>query len=72
MYFTALAFMEAYLATKKEGYLSLGRRVLDELLMTQSSYQPAKMPIPVIGGFGVLNGESGSEAAMGDGMAVFQ
>lgn len=58
MYFTALAFMEAYLATKKEEYLSLGRRVLDELLMTQSSYQPAKMPIPVIGGFGVLNGDA--------------
>lgn len=58
MYFTALALLEAYLSTEKEEYLSLGCRVMDELLMTQSSYQPGNILIPVIGGFGVLNGDA--------------
>ena len=55
MYFTALALYEAYSVTQNDDYLSLGRRVLDEMLMTQASWQPGWMPIPVIGGFGVLN-----------------
>lgn len=55
MYFTALAMMEAYKATGERRYLTDGTRVLDELLMTQSSYQPANLPIPVVGGFGVMN-----------------
>lgn len=57
MYFTALAFMEGYLAGGRRGYLDKGRRVLDEMLMTQSSYQPAAVPIPVCGGFGVMNAD---------------
>lgn len=55
MYFTALAFYEAYLSTKDTKYLNTGRRVLDEMLMTQASWQPDWMPIPVVGGFGVMN-----------------
>ncbi len=55
MYFTALALLEAYKATNDDYYLINGRRVLDEMLMTQSSYQPSNLPINVIGGFGVMN-----------------
>jgi hypothetical protein len=55
MYFTVLALWEAYEATGEEKYLMLGRRVLDEMLMMQASWQPDWMPIPVVGGFGVLN-----------------
>ena len=55
MYYTALACMEAYRCTQDKAYLSIGQRVLDEMLMTQSSYQPAHIPIPVCGGFGVMN-----------------
>lgn len=57
MYFTALAFMEGYTATNDRQYLSDGVRVLDEMLMLQSSYQPANLPIPVVGGFGVMNAD---------------
>lgn len=55
MYFTALAFMEAYRAAGDRADLEKGRRVLDEMLMTQSSYQPENIPVPVVGGFGVMN-----------------
>ena len=55
MYFTALALYEVYLSTKNTEYLNMGRRVLDEMLMTQASWQPDWMPIPVVGGFGVMN-----------------
>lgn len=55
MYFTALALLETYKATNDFYYLKNGQCVLDEMLMTQSSYQPNNLPIPVIGGFGVMN-----------------
>lgn len=55
MYFTALSLLEAYKATKDRYYLQNGQRVLDEMLMTQSSYQPSNLPINVVGGFGVMN-----------------
>lgn len=58
MYFTALAFLEAYKTTNDHIYLASGTRVLDELLMTQSSYQPSAFTVPVIGGFGVLNSDA--------------
>lgn len=58
MYFTSLALLEAYLCTKESRYMDWGRRVTDEMLMTQSSYQPSAIPIPVIGGFGVMNGDA--------------
>jgi len=34
-----------------------GQRVLDELLMFQATWQPPYIPIPVLGGFGVMNGD---------------
>lgn len=57
-YFTALALLEASRITGENRYLQTGRMVLDELLMTQSSYQPTLIPIPVVGGFGVLNADA--------------
>ena len=35
--------------------IRLGQRVLDELLMTQASWQPPYMYVNVLGGFGVMN-----------------
>ncbi|MBQ9116422.1 MAG: hypothetical protein IJY04_05315, partial [Clostridia bacterium] len=58
MYFAALAFMEAYKTTKKAEYLSDGATVLDEMLMLQSGYQPKRIPLPVVGGFGVMNADA--------------
>lgn len=55
MYFTALSLLEAYKATNDSYYLTNGQCVLDEMLMTQSSYQPKNLPLPVVGGFGVMN-----------------
>jgi len=55
MYFTALALMDSYVTTGDKSYLTTGTIVLDELLMTQSSYQPPQISIPVCGGFGVMN-----------------
>ena len=58
MFFTAWALLDLYEATGEEVYLKTGQRVLDEMLMTQSSYQPKSMPIPTVGGFGVLNADA--------------
>jgi hypothetical protein len=58
MYYTALALWNAHANTGELRFLNCGRRVLDELLMTQASYQPAFLPVPVLGGFGVLNADA--------------
>lgn len=58
MYFTAHALLEVYKVTNDRYYLNLGACVLDEMLMTQSSYQPVNIPIPVCGGFGVMNADA--------------
>lgn len=58
MYFTALALVEAYKATEDMKYMQNGQLVLDELLMTQASWQPGFIPIPALGGFGVLNADA--------------
>ena len=55
MFFTAEALLAAYKLTGDRSYLEKGQRCLDEMLMSQSSFQPKDMPIPVIGGFGVMN-----------------
>ncbi len=55
MFWTAEALFEAYKATDKPEYLMNGQRVLDELLMTQASWQPPYMYVNVFGGFGVMN-----------------
>ena len=57
MFWTAEALFESYQATGERRYLELGQRVLDELLMTQASWQPPYMYVNVVGGFGVMNGD---------------
>lgn len=55
MFWTAEALLQTYHATGKERYLQWGRRTLDELAMTQQSWQPPYIYIPALGGFGVMN-----------------
>ncbi len=55
VFWTAEALLEAYRATGDEEYLRWGRRTLDELSMTQQVWQPPYIPIPALGGFGVMN-----------------
>ncbi|TDI48787.1 MAG: hypothetical protein E2P02_00065 [Acidobacteria bacterium] len=57
MFWTAEALFESYAATDEAHYLELGQRVLDELLMTQASWQPPFMYVNVLGGFGVMNSD---------------
>lgn len=57
MYWTAEALLESYRITNNSEYLKLGQRVLDELLMTQSSWQPPYIYVNGIGGFGVMNAD---------------
>jgi len=57
MFWTAEALFNAYKATGNRQYLSVGQRVLDELLMFQASWQPPFIAIHALGGFGVMNGD---------------
>ncbi len=58
MYWTAEALLLCYQTTKNKNYLKYGERTLDELLMTQASWQPPYMYVNVLGGFGVMNGDA--------------
>lgn len=58
MFWTAEALMESFRSTGEKRYLYLGQRTLDELLMTQASWQPPYMYVNVLGGFGVLNADA--------------
>lgn len=55
MFWTAEALLESYRMTNDPEFLKLGQRVLDELLMTQASWQPPYIYVNGIGGFGVMN-----------------
>ena len=57
MFWTAEALLECYRITNEKHYLELGQRTLDELLMTQASWQPPYMYVNVLGGFGVMNAD---------------
>ena len=57
MFWTAEALLAAYRVTGKKTYLENGQRTLDELLMTQASWQPPYIYINALGGFGVMNGD---------------
>jgi rhamnogalacturonyl hydrolase YesR len=57
MFWTAEALRESYRATGTREYLRLGRRVLDEMLMTQASWQPPYIYVSALGGFGVMNAD---------------
>jgi hypothetical protein len=58
MFWTAEALFESYKITGVAKYLQYGQRTLDELLMTQASWQPPYMYVNVLGGFGVLNADA--------------
>jgi len=55
MFWTAEALLACYQLTGETSYLDWGRRTLDELSMTQQSWQPPFIYIPALGGFGVMN-----------------
>jgi hypothetical protein len=55
IFWTAEALLECYKMNGKIEYLKYGERCLDELLMTQASWQPPYMYIETLGGFGVMN-----------------
>lgn len=57
MFWTAESLWEAYRTTGERDWLLTGQRVLDEMLMTQASWQPPYMYVPVLGGFGVMNAD---------------
>ena len=57
MYWTAGALLEAYRQSGRDNYLQTGIRVIDELLMTQASWQPPHIYVDAVGGFGVLNAD---------------
>lgn len=57
MFWTAEALFESYRLTNDRKYLAQGQRTLDEMLMTQASWQPPYMYVNVLGGFGVLNAD---------------
>ncbi|GLX65781.1 hypothetical protein [Paenibacillus glycanilyticus] len=57
MFWTAEALLDSYVTSGDSAYLQLGRRCLDELLMTQASWQPPYIFVPAVGGFGVMNAD---------------
>lgn len=57
MFWTAEALLESFRKTGEKRYLEYGQRTLDELLMTQASWQPPYMYVNVLGGFGVMNAD---------------
>lgn len=57
MFWTADACFRLYKISGNKHYLDEGQAVLDEMLMFQQTWQPPYIPIPVLGGFGVMNGD---------------
>ena len=57
-FYMAQMLYACWQATGEKDYLQKGARCLDEMLMFQSSFQPKEMPITVVGGFGVMNGDA--------------
>jgi hypothetical protein len=57
MYWTSEALYYCYKLTSDDYYLDFGLRCLDEMLMTQASWQPPYMYTNTLGGFGVMNAD---------------
>lgn len=57
MFWTAEALYYCFQATKDRDYLLAGQRCLDEMLMSQASWQPPYLPVEALGGFGVMNAD---------------
>lgn len=58
MYWTAEALLNCYQLTGDKNYLDFGWRTLDEMLMTQASWQPPYIHVRALGGFGVMNADA--------------
>lgn len=58
MFWTAGALLAAYERTHERHYLEWGQRTLDELMMTQASWQPPYIYVDAVGGFGVMNADA--------------
>ena len=57
MFWTAEALLESYRITQNKEYLKLGQRTIDEMLMTQTVWQPPYIYVNAVGGFGVMNAD---------------
>lgn len=57
MYWTAQALFNCYKITDDKKYIDYGQRTLDEMLMTQATWQPPYMYVNTLGGFGVMNAD---------------
>ncbi|QJD86929.1 hypothetical protein [Cohnella herbarum] len=57
MFWTAEALLACYRSSGREEYLQVGQRCLDEMLMTQATWQPNYIYVPALGGFGVMNAD---------------
>ncbi|MDI4644085.1 hypothetical protein [Cohnella hashimotonis] len=55
MYWTAEAFKDLYETSGEASWLALGEQVLAEASLYQQIWQPPYVPVPTIGGFGVMN-----------------
>ncbi len=57
IYWCAQAFLLAWRATGSRSNLEMARRCVDELSLYQAVWDPAFLPAPAHGGFGVMNGD---------------
>lgn len=57
IYWTVEALKELYLATNERRYLNKGEKVLAELSLFQSIWNPTYLSVPVLGGFGVMTSD---------------
>ncbi|MBD2870582.1 hypothetical protein [Paenibacillus arenilitoris] len=55
IYWCAEAFLRCYQHTGESKFLTAGERCMDEMLMTQASWQPPYIHLDALGGFGVMN-----------------
>lgn len=55
IFWTAEALYHCYQITGDRNYLIVGERCLDEMLMSQASWQPPYIYVEALGGFGVMN-----------------
>jgi len=57
MYWTAEALKELYRTTGRSEWLDAGEQVLAEASLYQQIWQPSYIPVPTIGGFGVMTSD---------------
>lgn len=58
IYWTGEALKDLYKITADTRYLDLGETVLAELSLYQQIWEPPFMPVPTLGGFGVMNSDN--------------